>query len=194
MGVQIILLNEVQAVGSLLRKGLQAAGHEVVAEQNPGEDLLAAVRRHSPQLVVAGLRAVDVALLDRIAELNRVQPLAVVLFVEVDRLELLERVMQCGVSAYVVDGLQAERIEPIVHTALARFAQMKCLRRELADTRQLLAGRKAIDRAKGVIMARRGCTEDEAYNRLRKLAMDRNQRMAEVAENVVATAALLEAS
>ncbi|MDT8383377.1 MAG: ANTAR domain-containing protein [Gammaproteobacteria bacterium] len=194
MGIQTILLNEVPAASQLLRQGLQAAGHEVVAEQDPGEDLLAAVQRHAPRLLVLNLRTANAILLGRIAELNRVQPLAVVLFVEVDRRELLERVMQCGVSAYVVDGLQSERIEPIVNTALARFALMSGLRRELADTRQVLAGRKAIDRAKGVIMARRGCTEDEAYSRLRKLAMDRNQRMAEVAENVVATAALFEAS
>jgi response regulator NasT len=98
---------------------------------------------------------------------------------------MVEGIIQSGVSAYVVDGLEASRLESIVNVAVARFTQMQGLRKELADTRQILDERKKIDRAKGIMMARRQCNEDEAYKTLRKLAMDRNQRISQVADSVI---------
>jgi len=99
--------------------------------------------------------------------------------------------LQAGVSAYVVDGLAAERVQPIVNVALARFEQWQALRQELDQAQTGLAERKAIDRAKGILMTQRRCSEDEAYRLLRKTAMDRNARLGEVAENVIAMAKLL---
>ena len=193
MTLQIILVDEVKTVSDMIKDSLEQAGHDVVAQLCPDQDMLAYVKKLSPDMLVVNVKIPDAAFLQNIAEVNRIQPLPVVLFAEVDRKEMVELIVQCGVSAYVVDGLESNRIEPIVNIAMARFSQMTGLRKELADTKQVLAGRKTIDRAKGVIMARRGCTEDEAYNSLRKLAMDRNQRMAEVADNVIATAELLDA-
>ena len=71
----------------------------------------------------------------------------VVLFSEVDSQELVESIVECGVSAYVVNGLEANRLEAIINVAIARFSQMQGLRKELADAKQVLAERKKIDRA-----------------------------------------------
>jgi response regulator NasT len=95
------------------------------------------------------------------------------------------------VSAYVVDGVAPERIQPVVDVAIARFREFQALRRELEQTKTKLAERKLIDRAKGILMDRRGMREDEAYAALRKLAMDKNKRIADIAEAVIASVELL---
>ena len=96
-----------------------------------------------------------------------------------------------GVSAYVVAGLAAERIRPVLEVAMARFQHEESMRRELADARTQLSERKTIDRAKGILMARHGMTEDQAYTRLRKTAMDRGMKLADVAQRIVDVADLL---
>ena len=99
--------------------------------------------------------------------------------------------VRAGVSAYVVDGLQPQRVRPIIEVAIARFREFQALRRELEETRNKLAERKVIEKAKGLLMQQKGYSEEEAYQALRKLAMDRNQRLAEVARNVIAVLELL---
>ena len=99
--------------------------------------------------------------------------------------------VEAGVSAYVVDGLQAERIKPVIDTAIARFQVLRQMRTELAETRRALEERKVIDRAKGLLMKAKGISEDEAYALLRNTAMNQNRRVAEVAEALVTASGLL---
>jgi len=104
----------------------------------------------------------------------------------------IERAMRAGVSAYIVDGLNPARVKTIVDVAVARFREFQALRRELEETRSQLADRKQIDRAKGLLMKQRGLDEQQAYHAMRKMAMDRGQRLAEVAANIIAVFELLE--
>ena len=106
--------------------------------------------------------------------------------------------MAAGVSAYIVAGLQAERIRPILDVAMARFEQDQALRRELADTRNelnelstALQDRKVIDRAKTLLMQRQQLSEEAAYAKLRKTAMDKNLKIVEVAQRMLDVADLL---
>jgi response regulator NasT len=103
-----------------------------------------------------------------------------------------------GVSAYIVAGLQTDRIRPILDVALARFEQEQALRQELADTRNELnelstavQDRKVIDRAKTLLMQRQQLSEDVAYAKLRKTAMDKNLKIVEVAQRMLDVADLL---
>jgi response regulator NasT len=95
------------------------------------------------------------------------------------------------VTAYVVAGLAAERVKPVLEIALARFQHEETLRRELADARMQLSDRKVIDRAKGILMRRHSLPEDEAYARLRKTAMDKGMKLADVAQRIIDVADLL---
>ncbi len=104
---------------------------------------------------------------------------------------LAKAAVEAGVSAYVVDGLQAERIKPVIDTAIARFQVLRQMRTELAETRRALEERKVIDRAKGLLMKVKGVSEEEAYARLRKTAMNQNRRVADVAEALVTASGLL---
>jgi len=96
-----------------------------------------------------------------------------------------------GVTAYVVAGLAPDRVKPVLEVALARFQHEEHLRRELADARNQLSERKAIDRAKGLLMRRQGLSEEEAYARMRKTAMDKGLKLAEVAQRMLDVADLL---
>lgn len=115
----------------------------------------------------------------------------VAMFVSGNSDGLAAAAIEAGVSAYVVDGLAPARIKPVMDTAIARFAMVRQMRNELAETRRALEERKVIDRAKGLLMKAKGIDEDAAYALLRKTAMDRGRRVADVAEALVTAAGLL---
>jgi response regulator NasT len=117
---------------------------------------------------------------------SRDNPRPIVLFSNQRDPEYIRQAVQAGVSAYVVDGLQKERVLPIVEVAMARFREFQALRRELEETRSRLQERKIIEKAKGILMQRRGLSEDAAYQLMRKMAMDRNLRLVEVARTLLA--------
>lgn len=103
-----------------------------------------------------------------------------------------------GVSAYVVAGLSPERIRPILDVAMARFEQEQALRAELADAKTELQdlstelkNRRTIERAKGLLMQRQGLSEQVAYEKLRKTAMDKGLKVVEVAQRMLDVADLM---
>jgi len=116
---------------------------------------------------------------------------AVVLFVDQSNDDLTRAALQAGVSAYVVDGLQSKRLQPILQAAHQRFTMLNQIRTELSDTKQELEQRKVIDRAKGLLMSARGINEAAAYELLRKSAMDQGKRIAEIAQAIVTASELL---
>ena len=116
---------------------------------------------------------------------------AVAMFVDRSDEGLSDTAIEAGVSTYVVDGLQPQRLKPILDAAIARFRMFQRMRTELAETKKALEERKLIDRAKGMVMKARGVDEDEAYAILRKAAMDQGKRLADIAASLVTAAGLL---
>ncbi|UWQ94840.1 ANTAR domain-containing protein [Rhodobacteraceae bacterium M385] len=104
---------------------------------------------------------------------------------------LAKAAIEAGVSAYVVDGLQPDRLKPVMDAAIARFQIMRQMRIELDETRRALEDRKVIDRAKGLLMKAKQVDEQAAYAILRKAAMDQGKRVADVAQSLVTAAGLL---
>jgi response regulator NasT len=115
----------------------------------------------------------------------------IVLFTEDKAKSSMEAAMAAGVSAYIVAGLQSERIKPVLDVAMARFNAEQKLLTELSDTKLKLAERKTIERAKGLLMERHKISEDEAYTKLRRMAMDKNLKLSELAQRVLDIADLL---
>jgi response regulator NasT len=115
----------------------------------------------------------------------------VVMFTHDDDTERMRTAIRAGVSAYVVGDLAGDRVKHIVDVAVLRFEQHQTLQRELDQTKTSLAERKLIERAKGILMRQRDCGEEQAFQALRKMAMDRNRRLAEVAQSVIDAAELL---
>jgi response regulator NasT len=96
-----------------------------------------------------------------------------------------------GVTAYVVAGLASDRVKPVLDVAMARFQHEEDMRRELADARTELSDRKLIDRAKGLLISRHGLSEEDAYARLRKTAMDKGMKLVDVAQRLIDVSDLL---
>lgn len=164
---------------------------EVVALASATDDLLHAVNRYQPDVVIIDMDAPNRDTLENLRTVQAHTPRPMVMFSQDDDRDNIRRAVQAGVSAYVADGLQPKRVRPILDAAIARFEQLRALENELHKTRTQLAERKTIDRAKGLIMAQRGIAEADAYRLLRQAAMDRNQRVVEVAEGIVAAAEIL---
>jgi response regulator NasT len=191
MQLKALLVNDDLERSELIRQALRACAHEVVGDAPTGADLPAVVGEHDPDLLVIDCPVPGNALLAGLRELALQCPMPVVLFTGESSLDVIRRALSAGVSAYIVDGFEPARIGAIVNVALARFSETERLRRELAETRAHLVERKTVERAKGILMKQRGFDEPQAYHALRKMAMDRNLRIGEVAENVIAVAELL---
>jgi len=129
--------------------------------------------------------------LEQIAAASAAFERPVAMFVDRSDAETTRAAIEAGVSAYVVDGLEKRRIRSIVEMAISRFHAHARLRAELAATKEALAERKTIDRAKGLLMKARGLSEDEAYALLRRTAMEKGRKLAEIARALVDAAELL---
>jgi response regulator NasT len=191
MSLSVLLVDDDPERAAIVEPALRAAGYEVVTVVDTAAEMLAQVRAMKPDVIIIDRDSPDRDTLEHVCMITRDDPRPIVMFTQDQDRTLMREALEAGVSAYVVDGLSVERVRPIVEVALARFEQWQALRRELDQAQTNLAERKVIERAKGIVMKQRRCTEDEAYALLRKLAMDRNQRLAHVAESVITMAELL---
>jgi response regulator NasT len=172
----------------LVADALASAGLVVVAQLGTADGLLRAVSGCTPDVVIIDLESPDRDILENMRCLSRDNPHPVVMFATSSDSDAIREAIEAGVSAYVVDGLSPGRVRSVVEVAVARFRQYASLQRELAEARTSLAQRKLIDRAKGILMERGRRTESDAYHALRKLAMDQNKTIADIAQGVIDTA------
>ena len=191
MSLRVMVVDADASRASCVVEALAKAGYLVTAVLEPGTDMYARVRETQPDVIIIDMESPDRDTLEHLRVINRDDPRAIVMFCQDDANESITAAVKAGVSAYVVDGLHPHRIKPILQTAVARFQDFQELRRELAETKSSLAERKILERAKGVLMKQRGMSEEEAYQALRRLAMNRNKRIAEVAESVIEASELL---
>jgi response regulator NasT len=174
-----------------LRIGLIESGYNIVAVLPVDTFLPERLSQIAPDMVIIDAESQARDTLEHVVMATRDARRPIVLFTNDDDTSQVGAAIAAGVSAYVVAGLAPERIRPVLDVALARFTHEEALRRELADARTQLSERKTIDRAKGILMARHALTEDQAYARLRRTAMDRGMKLADVAQRIVDVADLL---
>lgn len=161
---------------------------QVIAEET---GLARRVAERRPDLVLIDLANPSRDVLEDLSMASGAMDRFVAMFVDRSDASLTRAAIEAGVSAYVVDGLRADRIKPILDAAIARFHMFQRMRVELAATKTALEDRKVIDRAKGLVMRAKGIGEDAAYALIRKAAMDQGKRIADVAQALVTTADLL---
>jgi len=176
---------------AVLREGLERAGHEVAASLDSPLELLHAVEVARPDVIIIDTDSPSRDVLEHVVMISRDEPRPIVMFASDDAPEAIRDAVRAGVSAYIVDGLDAARVKSIIEVAVARFSEYQRLRDELAEANQKLEERKLIERAKGILMESRGMSEEEAYRTLRSMAMDRGKRMSEIAKQVIDMADLI---
>jgi two-component system, response regulator / RNA-binding antiterminator len=190
MNILKVLLIEDDQNNALLENSLQGAGINFL--KIPYSDtFLALLKEIKPDAIVLGIDFPSEKMLVDLLTLNQQFPLPVVMFTQDDNIDTIKRAMQADVAAYILDGLVPQRLLSILQVAMARFKQQQLLKNALEDARAKLEDRKKIDHAKAILIKTQKFSEDEAYHTLRKLAMDRNITLGEMAKNVIAMAELL---
>jgi len=171
--------------GNALRIGLLEAGYDIIASLPADLYLPERIAQLQPDLIIIDAESDARDVLEHIVIATRDERRPIVLFTEDGATASIDAAMAAGVSAYIVAGLQAERIAPVLNVALSRFRREEKLRAELDDTRHKLLERKVIERAKGLLMTHHGLTEDQAYQRLRSMAMNKKLKLAEIAQRII---------
>lgn len=189
--LRVMLIDESQERSAATADLLTAVQCDVVACFSPEEDLLRQVARYRPDVVIIDIDLPGRDILEGLRIVQAANPRPMVMFSQDDNGDTIRRAVQAGVSAYVVDGLQANRVRSVLDAAIATFDEYRRLQGELDRTRSELVDRKKIERAKGIIMTQRGIIEPAAYRLMRKAAMDQNRRLVDIAESIIAAEELL---
>jgi response regulator NasT len=170
-----------------LRELLERAGFEVVAEARDGEEAVELARSAAPDLA---LLDVKMPRLDGIEAARRIleeRAIPIVMVTAYGEEELVARAVEAGVFGYLVKPFRESDLLPAIATARARHEELVALREEADSLAEALAARKAIERAKGLLMEREGLTENEAFARLRKASQISGRPLKVVAEALIAT-------
>ncbi len=157
-----------------------------IAGSLPFGDLTAdRIERERPDAVLVNVTDPDERSMDRIRAIQDVRPSPIAMFSEDGEPEQIRAAVAAGVSAYIVVGLNSNRVRSAIDLARAQFDEGRHVRAELDKAQAALSERKLIERAKGIVMRQRGLNEEDAYQVMRKTAMDRNIRMADLAKTLI---------
>jgi response regulator NasT len=188
---RVLIVDQNLARATILEEGLRDAGYRDLVVVRDMQNLMRRILDEQPDVILIDLENPNRDVLEQMFQVSRVVQKPVAMFVDTADRHTIEAAIDAGVSAYVVDGLRKERVQAIVEMSVSRFRAFEKLRVELDETRRQLADRKLVDRARGILMKQRALSEEEAYEAMRKAAMDNNLRLAEVAQSVITAAGLL---
>ena len=183
--LRVMLVDDSHEDASPLKQSLLDAGYEVVATASTAAALLERVATLQPDVIIIDTESPTRDTLEQLSFVTREQPRPIVVFTDDRENATIQAALRAGVSAYIVAGMQTDRLKPILDVAVARFEQERALRDELKDAHDRLAERKLIERAKGLLMQQKNVSEDDAFRMMRKLAMDRNRRLVDVATQII---------
>jgi response regulator NasT len=189
--LRVVVMDDDPDRARSVEQALRAEGVDVVGILGSGLALLSRIDALAPDLLIADIDNPDRDVLEGLRRVGQECNRPVVMFAQDGRAETIRAAVEAGVAAYVVGNLQPDRVRPVIEVAIAQFAQFQELRAELDKAKTSLAERKLVEKAKGILMKRRDCGEDEAYTAMRKMAMDQKLRLVDVANKIIAAAELL---
>ena len=183
--LKVMLVDEDSDRAADVRAALEANGYKVVSLLASPLEIYDAVAATSPDVIIIDTESPTRDSLESLAFVSRDRPHPIVMFSGDRSSETIRAAIRAGVSAYVVDGLSEDRLQPILDVAVERFAAEQTLKQELADAKTQLADRKSVERAKGILMKQKNIPEEEAFQLLRRFAMDRGIKLGDAAVRVI---------
>jgi len=168
-----------------IRAGLAQAGFAEVQTVDADLHLPDVISANQPDLVIIASESAARDTIEHVCVSTQHAPRPIVLFTDNDDAQRIKAALSAGITAYIVDGLRAERVKTVLDVAYARFELDQQLRAELDATKLKLAERKTVERAKGLLMEARGVSEEEAFKRLRSMAMERGIKLVDAAQRVI---------
>lgn len=189
--LHILIIDENRIRASIIEDGVSEGGGVRVTVLGETGELMRRIVELDPDMIFIDLENPNRDVLEHMFAVSRAVKRPIAMFVDKSDAGAVEKAVEAGVSAYVVDGLKKERVRTIMEMAISRFNAFDRLQRELEATRTELANRKIIEQAKAILMQTRGLSEPDAYALLRKTAMNQNRRLVEIAESLVMAAGLI---
>src|SRR2546426_11076985 len=182
---KIVIVDESPIRAAILEEGRREPGFTRVVHISEMQGLLALIYAQDPDVILIDLENPSRDVLEQMFQVSRAVRRPIAMFVDQSDAASIQASVDAGVSAYIVDGLKKERINPILDLCISRFNAFSRLQTELDETRTALEERKVIDRAKGILMNTKKLSEENAYALLRKAAMNENKKIVDVAQSVI---------
>jgi response regulator NasT len=185
--VKVLIAEDESLIRLDLRQLLERARLEVCAEARDGEEAVELAREHEPDIAVLDVKMPSLDGIEAARRLTAERPIPIVIISAYSEFALVHRAAEAGVYGYLAKPFREEDVIPALATARARFDELTATREHVVTLEEALAARKAIERAKGLLMAKQGLTEDAAFGRLRKASQVTGRPMRVIADAVVAT-------
>ena len=185
MAVRVVIAEDEAIVRLDLKEIMEEEGYEVVGETGRGDEAVELVRRHRPDLAILDIKMPGMDGLSAAREISSERLSAVLILTAFSQRDLIEQARNAGALAYLVKPFQKSELLPAIEMAIGRFAEMKALDDQVKSLEESLEVRKAVDRAKGILMDELGWKEHESFSFIQKTAMSERVRMVEVAERII---------
>ena len=183
--LKIVVVEDDPTVREFVKETVVSLGHQLAGEAANGTDMVRTVLELEPDVVVFDIHLPRMNGLDALRQIYQERVVAAVAITADRDQELVRRALEEHVLAYLVKPIEAYQLGPALLVAWARFDELRQLNDENASLRQNLQNRKTIERAKGVLMKRHRWSEQEAFRRLQRGAMNRRTTMVELAQSVL---------
>jgi response regulator NasT len=185
VAVRVVIAEDEAIVRLDLKEIMQEEGYEVVGETGRGDEAVELVRAHRPDLAILDIKMPGTDGLTAAREISAERLCAVLILTAFSQRDLIEQARNAGALAYLVKPFQKSELLPAIEMAIGRFAEMKALDEQVKSLEESLEVRKAIDRAKGILMDELGWKESESFNWIRSQAMHERIRMLDVANQII---------
>ena len=185
MAVRVVIAEDEAIIRLDLRETLEEQGYEVVGETGRGDEAVQLVREHRPDLAILDIRMPGMDGLSAAREISADGHSAILILTAFSQRNLIEEARDAGALAYLVKPFTQTELVPAIEVAIGRFKEMQAIREANASLEEQLATRRAVDRAKGVLMDDYDMKESEAFRFVQQTAMRERRTMREVAEDVI---------
>ncbi len=185
MGVRVVIAEDEAIVRLDLKEILEEEGYEVVGETGRGDEAVTLVTELAPDLAILDIKMPGMDGLAAAREITAEHRAAVLILTAFSQRNLIEEARDAGVLAYLIKPFQRSELIPAIEVALARFNEMRALKAEVNSLEEQLETRRALDRAKGVLMDECGMKEGDAFSFIQQRAMQERTKMKVIAERVI---------
>ena len=184
--VRVILVDDHPQRAAMVEQIMKVCDFDVVSTLSCASGLLFKIQEHKPHVVMIDMDSPGRDILESLSLISQHNPTPVVMFSNEEDPEFICEAINAGVSAYMVEAINPEKVKPLIHVALAQFEMYQALRRQLNSTQQELNDKNILDKAKRLLMKHQKISEPEAHKNMRTLAMNNSQTLVDVAKNVTA--------
>ncbi|HUV06044.1 MAG TPA: response regulator [Armatimonadota bacterium] len=185
--LRILIADDESIIRLDLKKILESMGHKVVAKASDGKTALALARKNKPDLAILDIKMPQMDGLEAAKIITEEKICPVLLLTAYSQQDLIDRAKEAGVFAYLVKPFKEADLLPAIEIAISRYREMQALEEEVGSLQDKLETRKLVDRAKGILMDKRGMKEQEAFRWIQLQSMNTRKTMREIAEAIILT-------